>query len=144
MDVVQYANAECLCARMTGRLSDGMLRAVQIQFAAGEGQMAISDLLLNAEYQGVAITPEEVELCRGLLDDPAAPELLQVAVVDALPPPDYRFSPTAPAGVPAPAPVDEVITGLAAEVGGHDIRRAWRTPGPAGPNPATWIYLNAA
>jgi hypothetical protein len=141
MDVLRYANAEYLFRRMAGRLSDDVLSTVQEDFAAGEEQMAMSILLLNAHYQGVAITPGEVELCRSLLDDPADPDLLQVTVVDPLPPPDYRFSPTAPAGAPDPARVDEAIVGLAARVGVLGVRRSWRAPGPAGPNPARWIYL---
>jgi hypothetical protein len=141
MDVVQYANAEYLCALLTGRLSDDIMDVVQGHFAGGEDQLAITALVLSLPDQRVAITPEELELCRSLLDDPADPDLLQVTVVDSLPLPDYGFSPTAPDGAPDPARVDEVITGLAARVGAHDVRRTWRAPGPAGPNPASWIYL---
>ncbi|WP_156893715.1 hypothetical protein [Actinokineospora enzanensis] len=141
MDQQQYATATEICLRLSGRLPDDVLGAVQAHCFAGEDEMAIAALLLNLQYEGVPITAEEAALIRVLLDDPHDPELAEVTVVDSPPTLAYRFSPTAPADAPDPAGADRAITAEAALVGGRRVRRAWREPLPEAANPATWVYL---
>ncbi|PPK67922.1 hypothetical protein V5P93_007267 [Actinokineospora auranticolor] len=139
-----HSTATEVCRRLAGRLSDDVLSVVQSQVFAGELEIARSSLLLNLQYEGVAITAEEADLIRVLLDDPLDAELAEVPVLAAPPAPAYRFSATAPADAPDPAGADQAIAVEAARLGGRRVRRAWRepiTPNPAAVNPATWVYL---
>ncbi len=141
MDEQQHATATEVSRRLAGRLSDDVVSVVQSQFHAGEDELARSSLLLNLQYQGVAITLEERELVRGLLADPQDPELLGVSLAETAPAPAYRFSPTGPPEAPDPTGADQVVAAQAALVGGERVRRAWREPLPEAANPARWVYL---
>ncbi|OLF16199.1 hypothetical protein [Actinophytocola xanthii] len=141
MDVKTYATVVELCARFAGRLPDDVLDAVRSHYFGGEELIAESALLLGLAYDGVAITREEKELIRSVLDDPDNPDLDDIAVVEELPPPAYRFSPTGPADVPVPTRADAVLSEEAPRHGGRRLRRTWREP--TGPDAAggTWLYV---
>ncbi|GLZ37564.1 hypothetical protein [Actinokineospora sp. NBRC 105648] len=141
MDTKQYATATEVCRRLAGRLSDDVVSVVQSQIFAGEDELALSSLLLNLQYEGVAVTADEAEMIRTLLEDPQDPELAAVQVTAAVPPPAYRFTPTAPADAPDAGGADQVVIAESALVGGRRVRRAWREPLPEAANPATWVYL---
>ncbi|MEV0705882.1 hypothetical protein AB0I53_49400 [Saccharopolyspora sp. NPDC050389] len=141
MDVKTYAAVTDVCARLAGRLSDDILGVVREQYAAGESDLAESTLLLNLAAEGVGITHEEHDLIRSTLDDPADPDLDDVPVIDAVPPVQYRFSPTGPADAPDPSRADIVLSTDAPRHGGHRLRRAWREPLAGAQDAATWAYV---
>ncbi|MEV0050813.1 hypothetical protein AB0H34_10010 [Saccharopolyspora shandongensis] len=141
MDVKTYAAVTDVCARLAGRLSDDTLGVVRDQYAAGESDLAESTLLLNLEGEGVGITREEQDLIRSTLDDPGNPDLDDVPVIDAVPPLQYRFSPTGPAEAPDPSRADIVLSTDAPRHGGHRLRRAWREPLAGAHDAAAWVYV---
>ncbi|SDC87629.1 hypothetical protein [Actinokineospora iranica] len=139
MDQQHFATATEVCRRLSGRLSDDVVSVVQSQFFAGETEIALSALLLNLHYEGVAVTGDEAALIRALLPD--GEDLSGIPVADMPPPLAYRFSPTAPDDAPNPAAADEVVAAEAALLGARRVRRAWREPLPEAANPPTWVYL---
>jgi hypothetical protein len=141
MDVQTYAAATAVCARLAGRLSDDALGAVRDHYHGGEPDMAESALLLGLSYEGVGITREEHDLIRSVLDDPDNPDLDDVPLVDEVPPPAYRFSPTGPAGAPDPSRADIVLSTDAPRHGGRRLRRAWREPLDGASDGPTWVYV---
>jgi hypothetical protein len=141
MDVTTYAAIADLCARFAGRLSDDVLDAVRVHYAAGEEVIAESALLLGLAYEGVGITPAERDLIRSVLDDPANPDLDAVPTVDAVPEPSYRFSPSGPPAAPDPTRADQVLSAEAPRHGGRRLRRTWRTPLTGTPEDGKWVYV---
>ncbi|MFC4565460.1 hypothetical protein ACFO4E_26685 [Nocardiopsis mangrovi] len=141
MDAVTYAAVVDVCARLAGRMSDVALGAARDFYSVGEWDLAEGTLLVNLEYEGVTLTREERELIRSTLEDPDAPELAAVAVIEAVPPPRYRFAPAAPAGAPDPAPADRILSADAPLHGGRLLRRTWREPCSGARDAAGWVYV---
>jgi hypothetical protein len=141
MDVQTYATVAAVCARLTGRLSDDVLDAVRDHYSVGEAEIAESAMLLGLALEGVPITPDEQDLIRAVLDDPANPDLDDVPVTAAVPPLAYRFAATGPASAPDPSRADAVLTAEAPRHGGLRLYRAWRAPLPAATDDAMWIYV---
>jgi hypothetical protein len=141
MDVKTYATIVDLCARFAGRLSDNVLDAVRVHYFAGEEVIAESALLLGLAYEGVGITREEHDLIRSVLDDPDNPDLAAVPIVDEVPQPAYRFSPTGPPDTPNPTRADMLLSSEAPRHGGRRLRRAWREPIEGAQDGATWVYV---
>ncbi|GAA4430008.1 hypothetical protein ACFQV2_15630 [Actinokineospora soli] len=141
MDARAHATATDLCARLAGRLADDTLRGVRQDYFGGEARQAETTLLLSLAHEGVGITRVERTMIRSTLDDPDDPDLAAVAIIDAPPPPPYRFFPVAPPHAPSPAPADAVLAERAPLQGGKRLLRAWREPVSQAPDQAAWVYV---
>jgi hypothetical protein len=141
MDAMTYATITEVCARLAGRLSDGVLGAVRGYYAAGEWAIGDDTLLLNLAYQGVGITQEEHDLIRTLLDESNVADLAEVLIVAEVPPLAYHFRSMHPADAPDPTRADRLLGGHAARNSVRRIHRAWRDPLNGAPDGATWVFV---
>jgi hypothetical protein len=129
-----------LLRRLAGRLADDTIDLLWSYLGAGEYEMFEDMLFGQLEEERVGLAADEIELFRGLLDDPRDARLTEIPPAGELP--RYTFS-SRPDNDSAAANADEVAAQWAAgQSKPVRVVRAWREPANSAARAKPgWVYV---